>query len=329
MLKKVWFLGLVLFMSNLYGEDIKEKCKNNLQFCIDKRDELIANDKTNDSLVYLNALVELKEPQSFLILGLINFKDKKDYLELFKEGLQLSKNKPEDFFKVSRFLLKMEHYKDAFKILELGYKENDSNSILMLAQMYSTDIFGQKNIEKAIELLNYNFKTNKSLESKYTLALIFFENKEYSKAIKEAEEFYSLNKENVNNTFLLSYLYSKIPLYTNNDKAINLLKTCKDKYHKCATNLGEFYYHGINVPQNYTLAKELFEKALSLNKDDPDALNNLGLLYSNGYGVEKDYEKAIEYWVDAIKLGNQYGYGNYMKLCKDLNKEGVEIEYCK
>ena len=57
----------------------------------------------------------------------------------------------------------------------------------------------------------------------------------------------------------------------------------------CAQNaLGNAYFYGTGVPQDYSLAFEWFQKS--------DSLFCLGEMYYYGYGVEKDEAEAVRYY---------------------------------
>jgi TPR repeat protein len=82
-------------------------------------------------------------------------------------------------------------------------------------------------------------------------------------------------------------------------------------------NLGVAYHNGLGVPQDYTTAREWFEKAAA--KDDASAMANLGKLYGRGDGVPQDYAKAREWFERAaakdnteamLSLGKLYGRGD-------------------
>ena len=67
-------------------------------------------------------------------------------------------------------------------------------------------------------------------------------------------------------------------------------------------NLGKRYEDGDGVAQDYSKAREWFEKAAA--KDNASAMNSLGVLYSNGDGVAKDYGKAREWYEKAAAKGD-------------------------
>src|SRR5215472_14530674 len=66
-------------------------------------------------------------------------------------------------------------------------------------------------------------------------------------------------------------------------------------------NLGLLYDKGEGVEQDYTKAREWYEKGAG--KGDANAMTNLGVLYAHGNGVEQDYTKAREWYEKAAGKG--------------------------
>ena len=61
-------------------------------------------------------------------------------------------------------------------------------------------------------------------------------------------------------------------------------------------------YNGREVPQDYDMARRMFE--VGVRGGDVDSLFNLGALYLAGHGVEKDPSKAFKYLKDANRAGH-------------------------
>ena len=59
------------------------------------------------------------------------------------------------------------------------------------------------------------------------------------------------------------------------------------------------YEFGQGVPQSYSKAKKLFEKAAKQNHSS--AQYNLGVMYEKGYGVEQSDSKAKKWWKKAVE----------------------------
>ena len=68
-------------------------------------------------------------------------------------------------------------------------------------------------------------------------------------------------------------------------------------------SLGELYYYGEGVSQDYLQAKNYYEQAVAAG--NVNALFALGYLYENGEGVSQDFDKAKEYYKKAAELGNE------------------------
>ena len=86
----------------------------------------------------------------------------------------------------------------------------------------------------------------------------------------------------------------------NYSKALNYYKLAADS--NSFVKLGDIYYEGNGVEKDFSKAKEYYEKSANLNNSE--ALNILGDLYCYGEIVEQDYLKAKYYYELAAKLNN-------------------------
>ena len=89
--------------------------------------------------------------------------------------------------------------------------------------------------------------------------------------------------------------------------------------------MGDMYYYGKGVEQNYNKAVELYQKGADLG--DANAFFNLGYMYDEGKGVSQNYNKAVELYQKAADLGNAraiYNLGNMY-----YNGQGVSQNYNK
>jgi TPR repeat protein len=66
--------------------------------------------------------------------------------------------------------------------------------------------------------------------------------------------------------------------------------------------LGDLFYDGRGVAQDYGRAREWYEKAADAG--NASAMTNLGWLYEKGMGVTQDYSKAREWYQKAADAGN-------------------------
>ena len=69
------------------------------------------------------------------------------------------------------------------------------------------------------------------------------------------------------------------------------------------TNIGNMYFSGDGVIQDYSEAMEWFKKAIA--KDEPSAMVMLATMYSAGIGVKKNIEGARKLYRKAAKSGNE------------------------
>jgi len=87
-------------------------------------------------------------------------------------------------------------------------------------------------------------------------------------------------------------------------------------------NLGNLYYQGQGLPQDYAQAALWFRKAAE--QGEPRAQRDLGVLYGNGQGVPRDYTQAAFWRRKAAEQGNAQAqldlgtlYGNGQGVPKD------------
>ncbi|MBQ1931964.1 MAG: sel1 repeat family protein, partial [Muribaculaceae bacterium] len=66
-------------------------------------------------------------------------------------------------------------------------------------------------------------------------------------------------------------------------------------------NLGDCYYNGRGVDQNYDEAVKWYRKAAK--QGNAPAQYNLGYCYYNGHGVDKNYDEAVNWYRKAAEQG--------------------------
>ena len=105
-------------------------------------------------------------------------------------------------------------------------------------------------------------------------------------------------------------------------------RQCEMGYRDAYCKLGEMYYKGWGVPEDYVKARELFEKA---DMDDEHYGNGysgslrdrakayIGVIYRDGLGVESDIMKAKTYLMDSAGNNDAKGMYEYAIL---LEREG-------
>ncbi|MDR2827966.1 MAG: hypothetical protein LBV51_00915 [Acholeplasmatales bacterium] len=81
----------------------------------------------------------------------------------------------------------------------------------------------------------------------------------------------------------------------------------------------KYYKPYEGAPQSYSKAYELFMEASK--KDNPDALYYLYLMYYSGNYAKQDKEKAIQYFIEALRLGQKQALKTLEEVSKTLKKE--------
>ena len=83
-------------------------------------------------------------------------------------------------------------------------------------------------------------------------------------------------------------------------------------------NLGNSYYTGEGVPQNYNEAAKWYR--IAAKKGNPVAQNNLGMMYSIGIGVPKRFIRAYVWSSVAAAQGNDQGKKNRDVVSRELTR---------
>ncbi len=102
------------------------------------------------------------------------------------------------------------------------------------------------------------------------------------------------------------------------------LKTLATQGNASAQNrLGQLYFSGQGVPQDYTMARGWYEKAAA--QGNAWSKNQLGQLSADGLGVPQDYKKARQWWEQAAAQGIAQAQYNLGQLY--ANGRGVPQDY--
>jgi TPR repeat protein len=79
-------------------------------------------------------------------------------------------------------------------------------------------------------------------------------------------------------------------------------------------NLGTFYLFGWGIPQDYSRARQWYDKAAAVG--NTAAMNGLGALYEKGLDVPKDYKQARQWYEKAAAGGNDDAKKNLERLSR-------------
>ena len=156
---------------------------------------------------------------------------------------------------------------------------NKIYNTMELDNIASRIYFYEKNMKRAIMIWNDLMKKGSPYAKEFiglSYYLGFYKRKNIKKAVKIFKELYEKN---------LSYI------------SLNFL--------------GECYYCGIGVKQDYAKAKKVFDKEIKIFNDITESyLTNpkfyLGEMYLFGNGVEKDYSKAKKLFDEVMEMEKLY-----------------------
>jgi curved DNA-binding protein CbpA len=102
------------------------------------------------------------------------------------------------------------------------------------------------------------------------------------------------------------------------------LKTLATQGNASAQNrLGQLYFNGQGVPQDYTMARAWYEKSAA--QGNGWSKNQLGQMSADGLGVPQDYKKARQWWEQAAAQGIAQAQYNLGQLY--ANGRGVPQDY--
>jgi WD40 repeat protein/TPR repeat protein len=101
-------------------------------------------------------------------------------------------------------------------------------------------------------------------------------------------------------------------------EALPPLRAAADAGNAEAMNrLGDLYYHGHGVTQDYAMARQLYERAAETG--ETAAMSHLGWLFDKGLGVEQNPTKALYWYQKAVEAGDPGASYDVRRLQHQLN----------
>ncbi|MFI3328863.1 MAG: leucine-rich repeat protein [bacterium] len=219
-------------------------------------------------------------------------------------------------------------YDQSLKYSKMAYELGDQDAGLYIGDAYYDGNGCKQNYEKAVEQFKVLMDAGNVL-AKSNYAYCLENGKGLIKDQKKAYELYfEAAKENCWHALrqiACNYEFGyrdKVDL----NEAIKWHKLAYENGSGASANdIGNFYYSGRGVAQDYKIAFEWHMKGALLG--EPVALNQVGISYNLGKGVEQNYEKSF-YWLkeaaykkndDAYFALGMY-YDNGIGVKKDLNE---------
>lgn len=162
-------------------------------------------------------------------------------------------------------------------------------------------------------------------DAEYQKAKLAYDQKDYDTVINICTPLAENNNANALNLLGNCYFYGN-GVKQDYKKAVEWYQKAADLgYAVAMRNLGNCYYNGNGVKQDYKKAVEWWQKAADLG--DAAAMANLGNCYYDGNGVKRNYKKAVELYQKAADLGEVFGMSGLGLCYHDGN--GVKQDYEK
>ncbi|MCQ2214845.1 MAG: SEL1-like repeat protein [Bacteroidales bacterium] len=208
-------------------------------------------------------------------------------------------------------------YDKAYRLFSLAAERDCNYSIANLGNCYHTGHGTDKDIDKAIGL--YISAASKGLMNDILCTWLVDACLEKHK-LGEQESLLKLAEMGSN------LLDGKNGCVADAKHAIQCLEAAANEDSPEAQNaLGNCYYKGNGVEQDYVKALEWYGKAAEHGQ--VRAQMHIGYCYGHGQGVEQDYAKAVEWYVKAAEQDDAsaqyylaYSYGHGYGVEKDENK---------
>ena len=230
-----------------------------------------------------------------------------DYYQSYTK-IKIEEYASELYFKGINFKMDKDNLQ-AYEYLYKSYENGNLNSIYPLAELLFDENFNLYNVNEAINLCEEGI-SNGQYDCAYLLGYAY----DYGEGIEVnkdlAEKYYQICIDNSDNEELISnskfelagILWRKASDQNNMNNIIKLYEDAiNNNNYKAMYILGDKYYRGYKIKQDYDLAMFYFRMAAKYNYGRAEF--NIGKMYELGLGIIKSYEKAIEWY----KLASTHG----------------------
>lgn len=212
-------------------------------------------------------------------------------------------------FKKAEDLFEQDKYKEAYQILKQLADKGDAKSQNSLGNGYEYGFWGDINLEQAKywyeKAANQNY-----VKGIHNLGVVLFLQKHYKEALPYFEKGKSLNHADSIN-MLGVYHQEGIVFQQDHKKALEYFSQAIDIDANNASalfNIGQAYYYGEGVEQDYTKAFVWLTKSAS--QDYSLAQIQLAEMYFSGKGINRNVAKAIEIIKPLAELGDSKAQEN-------------------
>ncbi len=179
-------------------------------------------------------------------------------------------------------------------------KNNSNNSNLLY--LLGTTYVQIKNYQKGKEFLNRSIKINNNFPESYnSRGIIFAEEGDYLRAIKDYEKAISLKQNYFDANFNKAVALKNVSKFNEAKKYLEICIKLKPDDFKIYNVFGNLF---INL-KKYNDAKKYYTESIRLNQNFAEAYNNRGELLQLYF---KDFENAIQDYNSAIKINENLSY---------------------
>jgi tetratricopeptide (TPR) repeat protein len=249
-----------------------------------------------------------KKPKITLPESLDKSYSTKELAVLWKEALELcDKNKLEDALELLTPI--------CTKI-----KDSEYTSFLNLAGLIALNL---NKIETGFFWLLKSYKLDPDqVEVNYNLSIIYENKKDYKPAVDHLSKALELDPRNIDCLFNRANIYETLELYE--DGLVDIAELIKLEQSADVYNLYGLIHNGC---KNYNQAINLFKRALDLDPDNIEFMNNLAISHKDN----RELNQAMDILLDAIKIDPDVAltYNNLGLVYEEINQLQKAIENYK
>ncbi len=196
-------------------------------------------------------------------------------------------------------------YDMALEYFEKGAEFGDSYSMFEIGNMYFLGYAtGKKDYDTAFEWYTKSAKLGNEF-AMYDMGLIFEEKGDYKNAYKSYLMAAANNYDDAMTSIAFLYLDSLLTESPDYESALKWLNKAAELGNDTAIEkLGEMYYEGEGVEQDFSKTADYYEQLVEKGTATAFEYYVLGFLYEHALGRDKDINKGMEYLKTAADMGS-------------------------
>ncbi len=263
---------------------------------------------TDNNKLIINTIKKYPDIAShaYLVLG-SNYKEDKEYdkaLECYKKSYAIDKTTTYIYFNLGHIYQLLGDNEKALKYYNIVRNIASTDYIAMINNVA---IMKKENnsIDEAINIIEKGLKVREIFEDYifYSLAVFYFEKKDYDKSIENIKEALKRNPLEKKYYSFLFDIYKKQKKYEEIEKLLINFRKYNIKDYNFLNSVGIMYFE----QANYKDAKNIFYSSLDYNQKNNTAYFFLG----NIYAIQEEYKSAVVCYTLAILYGSKDARGEY------------------